>query len=324
MSKELSNAPTSADLDDDISAQLDALLLNADGDALDETNSADKAATGESDLPSDLTVVPQAATDRDTSEVGTSDSPDAGPVKEDPSDINETVVGALEAMIASPALDRTAPSAEQVDTHAQPPGAVKQLTGAKQIEPLFDQVDQLLADHAEQAVAGDFETVSEVTADQKQTQPADESQTGMAEQLQGSYFAPEQLLGGALEPTAVIDEDGSSTSSDTTCDGSQAQACEPNREPTSAADAVEAPLAESTNLPIWRRLRPGMAELAHQALPLFRPAIRQLRWACALANRPLVRLAPSTRNFVGYAGLVTLCNAGIVTVGKLLFILFGA
>ena len=186
-------------------------------------------------------------------------------------------------------------------------------------------MDRLLAEQAEQAVANDFETVSDVAADQKQTQSAVKVEAGMPEQLEGSYFTPpEQLLNDALEPAASADDGRSSMSEDTPRESSQPQAIGANHVATSdiAADAEEAPVASASSVPTSQRTCGKLVGLARQAAPLIRFALRQLHHACALVNRPVARLSPPTRNTIGFVGLVTLCNAGIVAIGKLIFVLF--
>ncbi|MEX0777152.1 MAG: hypothetical protein WD042_15715 [Phycisphaeraceae bacterium] len=178
------------------------------------------------------------------------------------------------------------------------------VVGNQTPDNLKDQITQLdddLADGADHAIAGDFETVQDVMAQQPMAEavaapvagqvvaePNSPSSARPAKPAAAAVATPPAAPAGALrsEPSKVV---AAAPVEHATGEGAP-------------ADAVPADAAP---------------RLTHQQA-LVRASVR-LRSALALINAPLARVSPATRDLVGYVGAMTIATSMLLIITRLLF-----
>ena len=330
MAEQPDNQPDSAEPDPQLNDQLDALLSDIDqaqsgGDAeaiadaepaarsdqepaaADESVDADDIETAElegdfvapdedivgSDLASQIQELLDDA--RDSHQ-------EPGPALTDPADEDELPVDATFEAPAEPASETTAaaPRSSTDETTAAP------VAGEAQDTSEIDQLDRELAEGADDAVSGDYETIEDVVASQGAA-PFEEA--GALAGLPDTVEAPTD------EPSA--DEEGDSVGAAVAGGFSadaQAVARELDEQAQPVGVAAEPPErdgptgAETSDA----GATPGVGRGAVVAAPVM------LRRTCAAINRPLMRVSPQTRDLVGYVGLLTLFNGVVFVVAQLL------
>lgn len=184
------------------------------------------------------------------------------------------------------------------------------------------ELDRILASSANDAVAGDFETLEDVVGDGMaqpsavaasapliKTPSADDE-----DRLHADFQAPESVLtqqpGAPTAPPAAAFTAG---------------AADVDRElkQDEAGQAVTAPqVAHAAVAPEFGVHRQPLLRRATAAVAAIVP--RTARSACEAINRPLHRLSPESRNLVGYVGLLTLFNASVLLIYKLLTTLWSS
>lgn len=182
----------------------------------------------------------------------------------------------------------TSPAASQVDAST---ATMKQL-------------DEFLADHADHAVADEFETIQDVLSEATATQsPAAEAMAShsqaTASQEDDEFDSPEQLLKTdgtpfhPSEPRAAGAGDASASISDLE-----------NPAAVGASSAASA-------------AKPRASVLMKVGAILLATKKRTYQVCCAL-NKPLQHASASTRWNIGMIGLISLANASVLLLGKLL------
>ena len=207
----------------------------------------------------------------------------------------------------------------------------------------IDDIDQLLADDADNALAGDFETISEVLAtEQLPDIPPQPSRLAGATPAPAAQPAPaaaapaspeasatpaesqefeDELEGSFEEPEAVMQSAAESPSS-TLSPGAMAVAQELDDQPenrvraSAKQDSQDAP-PESTDQPAPARPS-AIAAMARTVLAELKTAPELIRSTCEIINRPLVALTPQTRDMIGYIGLITLFWGSVTLVGRII------
>jgi hypothetical protein len=180
-------------------------------------------------------------------------------------------------------------------------------------EPTLDQVDSMLAAAADRAVGDDFETVSDpqgetpaprddvpATTESVDPRPAPAAKPEPTRAIEGQYLTPEQVLSrnvGEEPPTEP------------------AAAKPPVQEPPVASDTERQPVVVAA------------PSLLQRFLGVLRPRAEGMRARfqriCAWTNQPVNRLASPKRTVVGYVALVTVFNASMLLVGKLIGVVLG-
>lgn len=184
------------------------------------------------------------------------------------------------------------------------PGSAKEGSapaGARGEPEPIGQIDQMLADQADEAMSGDFETVTDLL---EEPSPAEED-------LDGAFQAPEQL-------------EGADELAGTTADDQHAA-------PVSAGAAEVAAELDSQpeDLPAAAPMTPRGVAAAMAAGPVkgkavinlaaIRAAERALKRICAVINSPVMRLSPEWRDTIGWIALavappaIVLVLYGLVT-----------
>lgn len=175
----------------------------------------------------------------------------------------------------------------------------------------IDDIDQMLAQEADQAVAGDFHSVHDVLGGQEteSSTTSDDPQADMMAQpvdpdgFDGSFDAPDELL------------DESSTSRAGYAADAQAVARELDDQP-------EHRQPPSTTDPADDDPRPGrLAMLRDTGLMAIQSAPSFLKQLCATINRPLAGMTPHSRDMVGYVGLITVFWGSVTLAGKIILTL---
>jgi hypothetical protein len=220
---------------------------------------------------------------------------------------------AAEAAAATPVA---APAAKAVEPPAAAPAPTAAAAPAQPEVVDIKQIDALIAQSADDAVAGDFETIDDVLKTQGgagSAKPAaaaghDEHADAAApageddaDAIEGDFSTPEQLIGGATATDVAAELDADAKGSG-------------KRATRSAAAAPAA--AEPAQVQEQKAARAARRALL---LAMF---IARLRQTCAKLNGPMQRVSPETRNLVGLIGLLTLFNGSVVVIGKLLGKLF--
>lgn len=196
------------------------------------------------------------------------------------------------------ALDESLPGddlAEQIQNllddakRGQEEAAASPVAEAQSVE----QIDDMLAASADQAVAGAFETPAEAAATTASPETAalsGESALDSEPLLEGGFATPEELLQGKNESAAA---------------------------PAFNADA-RAVAQELDNQPELVAASPPASEPA--APPAKRAPRRPLlRGLLVTINKPLLSCSKSTRDLVGWIGLLTLFNASVLMMGRTVF-----
>lgn len=229
--------------------------------------------------------------------------------------------GAKTSTKIKPAPPASAPADQPADEQVPADDASAELDPADDDDSTIRKLDELLAEEAQDAVAGDFETVDHVLGDAAQpapppapapapvpaakapqpaaipkppTPPAAPAQDDDDEGddfIDGDFEDPAESLGvtggSAADVAAELDDQPENRPAPVA-----AAAAPP--EPVAAAEETS-PRRSASRLP---RLSPKLAE-------------RTLRHTCATLNRPLQHVSPGTRSTIGWVGLLTLGN-GVV------------
>lgn len=190
-----------------------------------------------------------------------------------------------------------------------------------------EQIDEMLADMADEAVAGEFETVADVLAMEaagetpRGTSLAEQESDADADGLEG---ADDDLAGDFASPDELLDSDGDDMDFDGAFEapedlepaavGASASdvSDELDSQPESAAGAGRRRRQQSNDDD--EDGRPGddartggfASRVRRMVITAAHEAPEHARNTCAVLNRPLRRVSPQTRNLVGYAGLMTL------------------
>lgn|GEM_PF-6468600 len=199
-------------------------------------------------------------------------------------------------------------------------------------------IDQMLAEEADQALAGDFETIHEVlAAEQLPEAPVtpDPEPVAMSPSPASPAAPPAQeaaeddeLEGSFEEPDAVLQQAAmASTGRSELSEDARAVAQELDDQPENrvrAAAAQSTPAAtpsedRETAAPAPSLIHRGFAFVGRE-LVVLTELVRQL---CVLISRPMASLTPQSRDMVGYVGLITLFWGGVALVAKLLFVMRG-
>jgi hypothetical protein len=218
-------------------------------------------------------------------------------------------IAAIGAESAQELVTSTGDAAVGGDAASPPPGEIKQL-------------DEFLAGQADDAVAGDFETVHDVMAAQQAV--AADGRQGVVEPA----ASPDKDSGNGGATSTCIDN---STVDATTspCDDEQgtyggqrphgvgerkaAQAPGPRPSPTAAATPSATAGAPKKRRPMLPRLGATAVRTTAAAV---RGALAATRGACTALSAPLNRLPENQRNLLGYAGVISLINGALLLLAR--------
>ncbi len=305
-------ATAAPDPDGKLDAQLDELLAAAQAQATDPLN--DASSTG----------VPTPTTNDDPDSLAGDEL--AAQIQSLLDDAKRTSEVATPAPQESLAADATphgeSLSVEQLLQHA----AGEEKTWTQQIAqdggnpatpvpapaapPALKQLDAELAESADHAMAGDFETVTEVLqAEQRNT---DGPATTQGEELAGDFETPESVIQAGPAPL-VVAAAGSAGSVARELD------TQPEARPHAAAPLAPAVAAVAQDLatPATRRARKSSRRIDWAAWN-----DRLLR-LCATVNRPLMSLSPEWRGTVGMVALLQVFLASVLLLGKIASVVRG-
>lgn len=189
-----------------------------------------------------------------------------------------------------------------------------------------------MAEEADDAIAGDFDTVHDVLASEQAQAPAPApiaAATPESAPVSNGFSATGADVGTELDaqsPKAV----GAAAAAIGAATAVSAAAAAAPKPVTFAAPApvasgaakpsVAAPTSGPAPATPAEPRGPGLLTRLTQRvksvrLPSTNP-LRLARWTCATINAPLNVLAPTTRNTIGYVGLLTLFNASVLLMGK--------
>ena len=206
---------------------------------------------------------------------------------------------------------------------------------------LISRIDQMLAEQAEEAIGGDFESVDDVldtnvdisvamgAPQTDETDPSAEAEeaadtdnaaaaTEAAAHEQGEADDDAELDGSFEAPQDVSDDDGgaSEPAAQASTDDAQAVADELDNQPETAAASEPAPAAPTTPAASTEDVTDETT--AASAGIDYREKLAQLavgvRFTYSLVNRPLDRLSPELRSTVGWVGAITFFNAACLLV----------
>ncbi len=284
------NPQSAADDAPDIEQQLDQLLKQSA-----QVTSADEAAPGDDPLADQIQQV--------------LDEAESAPRDSEP----------------SAATDVAEPSAAEAPEPSATPEAADPLAdlGPQDEDELVDELDRLLAEGADDAVAGDFETVEQVLGEPDDAAAAMQAAATTHDvsegdrddrdadanddepfEIEGDFAAPEQVLGEQPASEEIAQE--------------EAPASEP---PQPVAPIAEQPVVAVVDAPVAPE-RPQRSPKSRRLKAVVTATPETTKRVCAVVNKPMNFVSNETRNLVGYVGLITLFNASIVVIYKILTSIF--
>lgn len=193
------------------------------------------------------------------------------------------------------------------------------------------QIDDLLAERADDAVAGDFETVNDVLAAWAAEPQAVAAEPGVdtAEVVaaDGAAEAELDVIGDLDRPEDVVVDEGDRGPCQAEVDRSVASA-EPEFNATAqdvARELDEQPEFDATADPVGASAdsTQGTARWAPRPKPVVVASAGVVRHGCGLANRPIGRLSVGSRNMIGYAGLLLVFPGTIMCCYGVIRLLLG-
>lgn len=218
------------------------------------------------------------------------------------------------AKMAAELLEPSAPASPSANIKTFEPTQPK----AAPVSPQsLSQLDEYLAGHADNAVADAFDTVSEVIAEQQAAMETPEaaitSEAATPATIDDEFSSPEQVYDNAAPAAAPLMP-------------TQSQGTAPRSEKVAApraAVAAAAPLepsGETASIATVRKSKPSAGQMVRKVIVVTTAAAYGF---CRVVNSPLKNASESTRKTIGYVGLLTLTNASLLILGKLLSSLMG-
>lgn len=226
--------------------------------------------------------------------------------------------------------DQTDSDVDAVDarpsaTVEKQPGSAKKADAEPQADAALDEIDTLLAEQAEEAIDGDFDTPEDVLAAERPAPRVAGREEGVDDDvmpmhieepdMEGSFDTPDVIEATAEQSGNTIvglDDDEADHAFDASADDvaaeldSQPELSTKKRKPAAPKAAEPAP-AQTGNV------RQRLAELARNLHPTrLGEQTQTLKSVCEAVNSPLERVSPSTRDMIGYIGLITIFNAGVL------------
>ncbi|MEE9212144.1 MAG: hypothetical protein V3U29_05775, partial [Phycisphaeraceae bacterium] len=176
--------PTTSDQQGESSAET-STQAEADPEAEPAAAAADD---GGDDLADQIQALLDESKDAPTA-AATDDAPSAAALTDEPAaDADAEPAPTDQAAATAASADTAAPAVAATDANRQPPD---QSNDAISVE----QIDNMLAQQADDAVAGDFETVTEVlTAAQAQPAEPEPAASDQLDQPAGAFESPEQVI----------------------------------------------------------------------------------------------------------------------------------
>ena len=236
-------------------------------------------------------------------------------------------------------LPATAPEAVEAETAGQPSPAEARPSEGKTDSETVKDLDRILADSADDAVAGDYDTIEQVLAEEQTatSAPAAQTDTTTAEAPfagesddenlpEGMFETPEQIQAGAdskpakaAEPIAAPVGGGDFTAGAE--DVARELAEQPESMPQEAEPEPVAASAKASPSPATgdgSRGRSIAAALGSRVVGVAGRTPDLALRVCTTINKPVRRLPAEWQNTVGYIGLLTFFNATVIMVYKLL------
>ncbi len=186
------------------------------------------------------------------------------------------------------------------------PPASAEFDGPTPANVSLDELDELIAENADGAVAGEFETVSQVMDGKAET---DEEASGSAAEstaaleAASAQAAAKQAQDGALAGDFASPDEllNSSDAAATAADVAQELDEQPERQLQEYSSVA---VVEDAAEPASRKtLRASLARMAR-----WEPAARR---ACAVVNRPVLKLRPEMRDTLGWVA-ITIAGPGLI------------
>ena len=270
-----------------------------------------------------------AMSDQSTQQVQAPSRNQESPADAEPGTASEDLVGNDLANEIQGVLDDAATESEPVQ-----PSAADDPVAEQVLPPSITEIDQLLAKGADEAVAGDFETVQEVLIAEglleegPQCGPPDEAAPSVPyanlPQAAGKQQQDSDPEIGSEAYDAALREQEPPSTADPDLESASTGLNDPADIPTDVrADGADEPAdawgLDGTETPTPGRTRRG----ALAALLASGPVVGDhLYRACAVVNGPMGRLSPGVRNLVGCVGLIQVFWASVLLIGKLASVLF--
>jgi hypothetical protein len=324
----VSSQPTSDESrEQDIEQQLDELLSQLMAQEPDVVVAADEAASEADEAQTQgygkSARLPESAVDDAAGQYAAAPvTPQPGDQAEASMSSDDELASQIQAMlddarVAEASSDSTTPMA------AAPALAANEADDADADVPI-QAIDEMLAEAADDAVAGEFETVDEVLATQTaqaeassikvklpnasaihaaaQMPPAGEVEPADDHDLvEGSFETPEQLLKAGRDAAATVTD---------------AETAAVTQVLVGSAAAVSAELKADKTRTAPHTKKPAPAP---QRRPLIVTCDHNLRRILGLLNRPLDTVSPPLRNAIGVVGLLTLFNGGAMLLYSMLY-----
>jgi len=229
--------------------------------------------------------------------------------------------------------------APQAETSGQPAMADAGASEGKSDSEAVKDLDSILADSADDAVAGDYETIEQVLAEEQAATAAPAAQTDTTtpeaafpaepdddELPEGMFEAPEQIQAGkdprppeVAEPVAAPAGGGDFTAR------AEDVAKELAEQPESLPPEPEAPPVTPTPKPTptpgvrrGSRSRSIAAAVGSRLVGVAGRTPEVALQVCTTINKPVRKLPAEWQNTVGYVGLLTLFNATLILIYGLL------
>lgn len=219
------------------------------------------------------------------------------------------------------------------DAVAEQGPAIEVAEGPK--DAALDEIDTMLAEHAEEAIDGDFDTPEDIVAADRPAPQVAGAQTGVDDEvepmhlaepdLEGSFEAPEVLASTDADADRAASQSENEAGGDFDSDAADV-AAELDSQPelaTTKADRKSKKSESSAEVGATAGIRDRLALLVHQMHPSrIGGQTQTLKAICETVNAPLDRTSSATRDMIGYIGLITLFNATCLLAYRLAVALF--
>ena len=207
--------------------------------------------------------------------------------------------GVDESMFCSPEelvqQETESEAAEPVVAQAEQTPQTTESTEQADQDQAISMIDDYLAENADQAIAGDFETVQEVLA--SNVAAVDTSEIAVSFEAPEAVVAKEanvdDMVAGDFESIDEVAEQPSPPVEKTE---------QPKPEPVVVETVSEESIAHADRVTVCKGV---------------------LRQFCAIVNRPLIKAGPEVQSAIGLAAMVTVFNASMLLIGKLAFAVLG-
>lgn len=174
------------------------------------------------------------------------------------------------------------------------------------------QLDEFLAGRADHAVSDEFETVNDVLADDQAARSLE--QMPEAPVIAATPLSPLRYATTGVDVDELQEAEVRAAQRNDVPAGGEGGTVKPAAPAAPAPPPAVAPPQRGTT-PSPTEQRRQLADIVRQAAVVCGESVYR---SCVAINRPLANANDSTRKIIGYAGLITVANAVLLLIGKLI------